>query len=235
MGQYHQHLGNVVGFDASSYSNWSTQFTNAAANFPPSPASSLWKHEIIDLSTIGAAHQFYFRFKINSNSSNNFAGWKIDNVRLTYNSKPGTIGPYGIDVGCAFGHDGSMASIQFIEEEFFHAILGGNNWHLGKGTTEHTFPFIAQSWGIAAQLAGACMSNVVSGWDRWFLGWNNPPDKNILISGRDNNNQELNSDLVLPTSPVTSTFVLRDFVTTARILHLNVMVLALLVEKKYCL
>ena len=107
-----------------------------------------------------------------------------------------------------------MGSIQFIQQEFFHAILGGNNWHLGKGAARHTFPFIAQSWGLGAQLAGACMSNVVSGWDRWFLGWNNPPDKTNLISARDDNNLEQLSDLNIPSAPSVSTFVLRDFVAT---------------------
>lgn len=127
---------------------------------------------------------------------------------------PGVTATSGTDLGAVFGHTGDIASIKFIMQEFFHGLFGGNNWHNGTGAFNHTFFSRTRPWGIESQ--HGC-SQVVSGYDRWIFNWNNPPaGKNLSISTRDINNDELNSDITIPSSPNSSTFVLRDFVTYGR-------------------
>ena len=52
---------------------------------------------------------------------------------VEYAWPPGTIGSYGVDVGCDFGMCGGVGGMEFIIEEFFHAMYGDNNWHAGSG------------------------------------------------------------------------------------------------------
>lgn len=121
------------------------------------------------------------------------------------------IGDMGVDIGGVFGHTGDVGSIKFIMEEFFHAMYGGNNWHDGAGKSNHTFLAHTRPWGIPSQHG---MSQVVTAYDRWIFQWNNPLDKKLFISSRDENNKEVNADLKLNTEVTEQIFVLRDFVTT---------------------
>ncbi|HLG34019.1 MAG TPA: T9SS type A sorting domain-containing protein [Bacteroidia bacterium] len=127
------------------------------------------------------------------------------------------IGPFtGFENGCAYRMCADIGGFKFMLQEIFHAMYGGNNWHSGDLTG--TFMAATEPWGLCTQSIGGGMSNVVCGWDRKHLGWNNPPDKNMLISARDGNNinAEVATDLNIITNPVSSsdgTYILRDFVT----------------------
>lgn len=99
-----------------------------------------------------------------------------------------------------------------------HAFFGGNNWHSGTGAGYHTFIGRTEPWGLTSQISGNGMSYSVCGYDRWFLGWNNPPDKNLLISAKDPlTSNEVNTDLNIisnQNSTIDGIYILRDFVTT---------------------
>ncbi len=125
---------------------------------------------------------------------------------------PGVTSTLGTDLAAVFGHTGDIGSIKFIMEEFFHGLFGGNNWHSGTGKGEHTFCNETRPWGLESQ--HGC-SQVVSGYDRWIFNWTDPVNnKNLPISARDDiSNNELNTDLTIPSTPVSSIFILRDFVT----------------------
>lgn len=163
-----------------------------------------------------------------------FANNGIDAVIICYRNNPskpcgsgsgcvhwgypnGTVGSYGVDVGCDFGICGELVSgANFIIQEFFHGMFGGNNWHTGAGAGYHTFPFLNSPWGICTQSG---ISNVVSGWDRNHLGWigwadlNKTQQKNNLISAIDfSSNTEVSTDLSIPFASSTNTYILRDFV-----------------------
>jgi hypothetical protein len=128
------------------------------------------------------------------------------------------IGNMGVDVGGVFGHTGDVGSIKFIMEEFFHAMYGGNNWHDGAGKSNHTFLAHTRPWGIPSQHG---MSQVVTAYDRWIFKWNNPPDKKLFISARNENNEEVDADLKLQTGITEQEFILRDFVTTGDALRIK--------------
>ena len=88
-----------IGFDASSYPDWDAQFTDDLSTYPAAPATSMWKTETIDLSAYNNATTFRVRFRLTSDVSVNYAGWKIDDVKiisqqdisntLTYTWNPG--------------------------------------------------------------------------------------------------------------------------------------------------
>ena len=139
-----------------------------------------------------------------------FSGYSGYGLNMIGSSNP-LVGNMGVDIGGVFGHTGNVGSIKFIMEEFFHAMYGGNNWHDGAGKSNHTFLAHTRPWGIPSQHG---MSQVVSGYDRWIFHWNSPPEKYLFISARDANNNEINTDLTLPSDTVEQFFVLRDFVTT---------------------
>ena len=120
-------------------------------------------------------------------------------------SSTGVTTGFGTDLATAFGHHGSITSIKFIMTEFFHGLFGHNNWHGGAGAGNHTFFCPTPQWGLESQ---GGMSQVVSGYDRWIFNWTNPPDKLISISARDALNAEIPSELTIPSTPTTSTFVL---------------------------
>ena len=73
----------VVSFDANSYTDWSAQFTSSASTPGTGPATSLWKHETIDLTPWQGSSTFKFRFRYTSDPSVVYYGWLIDNVTIT--------------------------------------------------------------------------------------------------------------------------------------------------------
>jgi len=73
----------VIGFQANSYSGWPT------TAFPTSPATSIFKHEIINLASYASSNNFRVRFRLTSDPSVLYAGWLIDNVRITTTSSSG--------------------------------------------------------------------------------------------------------------------------------------------------
>lgn len=77
----------VVSFDASSYSDWNSQFTSASSL--PTTGSGLWKTETITVPSAAlTSTQFRIRFRITSNNNNvQYYGWLIDDVQVTGTAK----------------------------------------------------------------------------------------------------------------------------------------------------
>ena len=111
--------------------------------------------------------------------------------------------------------------IDFVGAELFHPIFGGNHFHTGAGAGVHTFSFLTNPWGLSTQMVGTGISNVVCGWDRWFLDYIHP-DKQHALSALSLNYQEIETDLSLDNaSPGVETYRLRDFVTTGDVIRLK--------------
>ena len=72
----------VVSFDKSSYSDWNTQFTSSNSTPGTAPASSLFKSESINLNAYMTNTNFRIRFRLNYDSSTDYYGWIIDNVKI---------------------------------------------------------------------------------------------------------------------------------------------------------
>ena len=65
----------VVSFDNSSYTAWSGAAT--------APTNAMWKNEVINIPASAiTSSQFKIRFRYTTDSSTNYLGWFIDNVRL---------------------------------------------------------------------------------------------------------------------------------------------------------
>jgi hypothetical protein len=117
---------------------------------------------------------------------------------------------------------GAESAIEITLAEYLHGIFGGNNWHTGAGKGAHTFFAPIGSFSITAQSGSA--SNIVSGWDRWFLEWEHP-DKNSAdmeyITVGDQTIGEVVSDISIESHPSGATFTLRDFVTTGDVIRIK--------------
>lgn len=109
------------------------------------------------------------------------------------------------------GHSGGHGYFITIAEHL-HAIFGGNNWHTAGGRGDHTFPIIANSYGVTGQFFATMQAPC--GWDRWMMDWKNP-DKTYLISALDTNQNEINTENIsLDTDTSGGIYILRDFMTT---------------------
>jgi len=131
-----------------------------------------------------------------------------------------TCGYFGSWGGCpsswATGYDG------FFVAEYFHAIMGGNNFHTGGGMDPGTFMFDGTgSWSTSAQ--SGSMTNIVCGWDRNFFDWRGVGANQRLyrISAQDLAGQEVPSDISIATHPSSQFFVLRDFVTVGDMVRIK--------------
>ncbi|MGL2966454.1 GEVED domain-containing protein [Flavobacterium sp. XGLA_31] len=69
----------VVSFDKSSYSDWGTAITGTAST----PTNALWKTETINIPVAALTSQFKIRFRYTTDSSSNYFGWLIDNVKIS--------------------------------------------------------------------------------------------------------------------------------------------------------
>lgn len=104
------------------------------------------------------------------------------------------------------------AGFHITVAEHLHGIFGGNNWHSGGGRGIHTFLATPYNYGVTAQLAATMQ--VVCGWDRWMMYWQNPKKK-YLTSACDEYGNEINTENFSQEDfPGGGTFLLRDFVTT---------------------
>ncbi len=72
----------VVSFDASSYTDWSAQFTVASSTPGTNSGGAFWKQEIIDLSAFKTSTNFKVRFAYTTNTSINYYGWLIDRLAI---------------------------------------------------------------------------------------------------------------------------------------------------------
>ena len=72
----------VVGFDATSYTDWEAQFKDIASTPGSGTGGAFWKQEIIDLSAFKSSPNFKIRFVYSTNAANNYFGWLIDRVAV---------------------------------------------------------------------------------------------------------------------------------------------------------
>ncbi len=131
---------------------------------------------------------------------------------------------YTVDAGCDFFMCGTPIAKDFIIEEFFHALFGSDHFHSGTGAGKHTFPFRPQNWGITTQLGGAGMSNMVCGWDRWWLGWEDDLDNDYIECTNPNTTTKVNSDLNIISNQQTTSngeYILRDFGLTGDVMRIK--------------
>ena len=80
-------LNSAVDFNSGSYSDWNTQFTDAADEPGIGPATSLWKKETINLSAYTASTNFKIRFTIKADFSVIFYGWLLDDIQINGDSQ----------------------------------------------------------------------------------------------------------------------------------------------------
>ena len=70
-------------FSTRSYADWITQFTSSTSNPGVGPATSLWKTETFNIPASAlTSSQFRIRFRYTTDSSTNFYGWLIDDVKV---------------------------------------------------------------------------------------------------------------------------------------------------------
>ena len=115
-------------------------------------------------------------------------------------------------IGSYNGCNGTVEKdAEFFIAEYFHALLGSNNFHTGSGASSWTFMSEVGSFALSAQSGSA--SNVANGWDRQRLGWKEPT-KQFLTSALDISLNEIPTDTFLQRYPNGGKFILRDFVST---------------------
>ncbi len=71
-------FNSVVSFSTRSYADWITSFTSTSSL----PSNSLWKTETINVPAAAMTSQFRIRFRYTTDSSTNYYGWMIDNVKI---------------------------------------------------------------------------------------------------------------------------------------------------------
>jgi gliding motility-associated-like protein len=70
-------------FTKASYSDWNTVFTSSTSTPGVGPATSLWKTETFNIPTAAlTSSQFRIRFRYTTDSSTNYLGWLIDDVKI---------------------------------------------------------------------------------------------------------------------------------------------------------
>lgn len=70
-------------FTKNSYSDWNTVFTGTSSTPGVGPATSLWKTETFNIpATALTSSQFRIRFRYTTDSSTNYYGWLIDDVKI---------------------------------------------------------------------------------------------------------------------------------------------------------
>ncbi len=72
----------VVGFDASSYTDWEAQFKDVTSTPGTGTGGAFWKQEIVDLSLFKNSPNFKIRFVYTTDAANNYYGWLIDRVAI---------------------------------------------------------------------------------------------------------------------------------------------------------
>jgi len=133
----------------------------------------------------------------------------------------------GAENSCYFSATAGILGKNFIIQEVFHSLYGGNNWHTGNGDGAWTFMTFTNPWGICTQSSGSGMSNVVCGFDRQHLDWKGWSDltkttlKTFNTSAIDGLSlQEVNTSNMTPIVNE-RTYILRDFVTFGDALQLK--------------
>ena len=74
--------GGNARFCSTSYTDWNNTFTSGASTPGVGPATSLWKTETFNVPAAALTSQFRIRFRYTTDSSTNYYGWLIDNVKI---------------------------------------------------------------------------------------------------------------------------------------------------------
>ena len=83
-----------IRFSTRSYSDWTSTFTSSSSTPGSGPATALWKTETINVpATALSSNQFRIRFRYTTDSSTNYYGWLIDNVKIIKSSNNITWNP----------------------------------------------------------------------------------------------------------------------------------------------
>jgi gliding motility-associated-like protein len=70
-------------FASDSYTDWASTFTSSSSTPGAGPATSLWKAETFNIPTAAlTSSQFRIRFRYTTDSSVNYYGWLIDDVKI---------------------------------------------------------------------------------------------------------------------------------------------------------
>jgi len=70
-------------FSTKSYADWITRFNSSTVTPGTSPATSLWKTETFNVPASAlSSSQFRIRFRYTTDSSTNYYGWLIDDVKI---------------------------------------------------------------------------------------------------------------------------------------------------------
>jgi gliding motility-associated-like protein len=69
-------------FSKNSYADWNTLFSNSTSTPGNGPATSLWKTETFTIPTTALTNQFRIRFRYTTDTSVNYFGWLIDDVKV---------------------------------------------------------------------------------------------------------------------------------------------------------
>ena len=117
------------------------------------------------------------------------------------------------------------AAGQNLTWEYFHAMMGGNNWHTPSGAGSHTFITGPSSWSLTAQ--SGTTSDLFCAWDRYHLSWWNPDNPQDTLMAWTPGDTAAISDLTIASGlPANGEFLLRDYATTGdairvKLPHLN--------------
>lgn len=71
-----------VRFTNASYTDWDTTFTSSTSTPGAGPATSLWKTETFTIPTTALTNQFRVRFRYTTDTSVNYFGWLLDDVKI---------------------------------------------------------------------------------------------------------------------------------------------------------
>jgi gliding motility-associated-like protein len=71
-----------VRFTNASYADWDTTFTSSTSTPGAGPATSLWKSETFTIPTTALTNQFRVRFRYTTDTSVNYFGWLLDDVKI---------------------------------------------------------------------------------------------------------------------------------------------------------
>ena len=69
-------------FTKNSYADWNTVFNTSTATPGAGPSTSLWKTETFTVPTTALTNQFRVRFRYTTDTSVNYFGWLIDDVKV---------------------------------------------------------------------------------------------------------------------------------------------------------
>ncbi|MFN7044304.1 MAG: T9SS type A sorting domain-containing protein [Flavobacterium sp.] len=109
-----------IRFSTRSYADWISTFTGSGSTPGAGPATSLWKTETINIPAAAlTSNQFRIRFRYTTDSSTNYYGWLIDNVRIVKSANNVTWSPitdlYTDAAATVFYVGGTSASTVYVK------------------------------------------------------------------------------------------------------------------------